>query len=96
MDGNKPQIVVTRRLPEPVEKRMKQLFDVRLNEDDRPFSQAELVEAVRSCEVLVPTITDRIDVGILSQSGPQLKLIANFGTGSTTSISAQPMNAALR
>jgi glyoxylate reductase len=60
---------------------MRELFDARLNVQDQPMSQAELIEAVKTAEVLVPTVTDRIDRAVLSQAGPQLKLIANFGTG---------------
>ena len=77
----KPLVVVTRKLPETVETRMRELFDARLNVDDKPMSTAELVEAVKSAHVLVPTVTDRIDRSVLSQAGPQLKLIAQFGTG---------------
>src|SRR3546814_3469903 len=60
---------------------MMELFDCRLNLEDRPMSQAQLIEAVKGAEVLVPTVTDRIDSAVLSQAGPQLKLIASFGTG---------------
>ena len=81
MTAKKPVVIVTRKLPDAVETRMRELFDTRLNLDDRPLSQAQLVEAVKQADVLVPTVTDRIDRAILSQSGPQLKLIANFGTG---------------
>jgi glyoxylate reductase len=79
--GRKPLVVVTRKLPDSVETRMRELFDTRLNLDDRPLSQADLVDAVKSADVLVPTVTDRIDAPVLSQSGDQLKLIANFGNG---------------
>jgi glyoxylate reductase len=77
----KPVVVVTRKLPDAIETRMMELFDTRLNIDDRKMSSAELIEAMRAADVLVPTVTDRIDAGLLSQSGPQLKLIASFGTG---------------
>jgi glyoxylate reductase len=79
--GKKPLIVVTRRLPDGVEMRMRELFDAQLNADDKPMTQAELVEAARSADVLVPTVTDHIDRAVLSQSGERLKLIANFGNG---------------
>ncbi|MCH9764675.1 MAG: D-glycerate dehydrogenase, partial [Alphaproteobacteria bacterium] len=79
--AKKPVVIVTRKLPDVVETRMKELFDARLNESDTPMSQAELVEAVQTADVLVPTVTDRIDRGIISQASPQLRLIANFGTG---------------
>jgi glyoxylate reductase len=77
----KPIVVVTRKLPDPIETRMMELFDVRLNVDDRPLSQADLVEAVKTADVLVPTVTDRIDSAVLSQASPKLRLIASFGTG---------------
>ena len=77
----KPVVVVTRKLPDPVETRMMELFDVRLNLSDTPMTQARLIEAVKSCDVLVPTVTDRIDAAVLSQAGERLKLIASFGTG---------------
>jgi glyoxylate reductase len=72
---------VTRKLPDSVETRMRELFDTRLNLDDKPMSQSELVEAVRVADVIVPTVTDQIDRPVLSQSGEKLKLIANFGNG---------------
>jgi len=77
----KPVVVVTRKLPDAIETRMMELFDTRLNLDDHKMTQAELVEAAAVADVLVPTVTDRIDAGILSKSGPNLKLIASFGTG---------------
>ena len=81
MPARKPLVIITRKLPDAVETRMRELFDARLNLEDRPMSQAELVQAVQSCEVLVPTVTDRIDAALIAQAGPKLKLIANFGTG---------------
>lgn len=77
----KPLVVITRKLPDPVETRMRELFDARLNVDDRPMSQAELVAAVKEADVIVPTVTDRIDQALIAQAGPNLKLIANFGNG---------------
>jgi len=79
--GKKPLVVVTRKLPDTVETRMRELFDARLNLDDKPMSQADLAEAVKVADVLVPTITDRIDSALLGKSGENLRLIASFGTG---------------
>jgi glyoxylate reductase len=79
--SKKPIVIVTRKLPEAVETRMRELFDARLNVGDNPMSPAELSAAVKAAHVLVPTVTDRIDRSLLSQAGPQLKLIANFGNG---------------
>src|SRR6266404_4369242 len=77
----RPLVVVTRKLPDRVEVRMCELFDTRLHVDDVPMSQADLVAAVKTAEILVPTVTDRIDSALLSQAGEQLRLIANFGNG---------------
>ena len=79
--GRKPLVVVTRKLPDTVETRMRELFDAQLNLDDKPMTQAELTEAVKTADVLVPTVTDRIDRAVLSHSGEKLRLIANFGNG---------------
>ena len=79
--AKKPLVVVTRRLPDSVEMRMRELFDARLNADDKPMSPAQLVEAAKTADVIVPTVTDHIDRAVLSQSGERLKLIANFGNG---------------
>ncbi|PTM39364.1 D-glycerate dehydrogenase [Bosea sp. 124] len=81
MSKKKPLVVVTRKLPAVVETRMRELFDARLNIDDTPMSQAALVEAVKTADVLVPTVTDRIDAALIAQAGEQLRLIANFGNG---------------
>ncbi|HEV2604775.1 MAG TPA: D-glycerate dehydrogenase [Microvirga sp.] len=77
----RPVVVVTRRLPDVVETRMRELFETRLNLEDKPLSSADLVEAVKTADVLVPTVTDEIDSSVLAQAGPNLKLIANFGNG---------------
>ena len=77
----KPLVFVTRKLPDVIEARMNELFDVRLNADDHAMTPAELVAAVKEADVLVPTVTDRIDAKLLAQVGPQLRLIAQFGTG---------------
>jgi len=81
MAASKPLVIVTRKLPDAIETRMRELFDARLNVDDHPMDQAELIEAVQKADVLVPTITDRIDSKVIVRAGPRLKLIANFGTG---------------
>jgi glyoxylate reductase len=79
--SKKPLVVVTRKLPDTVELRMRELFDARLNASDKPMSPAELADAVKTADVLVPTVTDEIDASVLSKAGEQLKLIANFGNG---------------
>ncbi len=81
MPQKKVRVIVTRRLPDAIETRMMELFDCKLNLEDKPLSQAQLIEAVKEAEILVPTVTDRIDAAVLSQAGPQLRLIASFGTG---------------
>ena len=81
MPRSKTVVVVTRKLPDAIETRMMELFDVRLNLDDHPMTASELAEAVKVADVLVPTVTDRIDAKILSQAGEKLRLIANYGAG---------------
>ncbi|HET6466854.1 MAG TPA: D-glycerate dehydrogenase, partial [Geminicoccaceae bacterium] len=68
----RPLVIVTRRLPDVIETRMMELFQTRLNETDRPLGRAELVEAVKTAEVLVPTVTDRIDSAVLAHAGERL------------------------
>src|SRR5258708_32102467 len=75
----KPLVVVTRKLPDHVETRMRELFDTRLNENDKPMDRTELIEAVKTAAVLVPTVTDQIDAALLTQAGEQLRLGAHFG-----------------
>ncbi|WP_163847107.1 2-hydroxyacid dehydrogenase [Pseudooceanicola aestuarii] len=81
MPSQRLSVVVTRRLPERVEARLSELFDVTLGPDDRPMSRENLVQAVRNADILVPTLRDQIDQALLAQAGPQLKLIANYGAG---------------
>src|SRR5262245_60245060 len=81
MPAKKPLVIVTRKLPEGIEARMRSLFDVRLNVHDTPMDADALKAAVREAEVLVPTVTDRVSSEIVGAAGHQLKLIANFGVG---------------
>ena len=81
MSRHRPLVIVTRRLPDVIETRMMELFDTRLNEADEAMSKARLIEAVKTAEILVPTVTDRIDASILAHANPELRLIANYGTG---------------
>jgi glyoxylate reductase len=77
----KPVVVITRKLPEPVETRMRELFDARLNVDDRQMTHDELGAAMQEADILVPTLTDRINEELLDKIGPRLKLIASFSNG---------------
>ncbi|WP_333712576.1 2-hydroxyacid dehydrogenase [Yoonia sp.] len=81
MPGKQLSVVVTRRLPEVVETRLTELFNVRLREDDTPMTTDELAAAMAEADVLVPTITDQIDAKLLARAGDRLKLIANYGAG---------------
>ena len=81
MPAQKPVVVVSRKLPEVVETRLMELFDTRLNRDDKPMSPAELKAAMKLADVFVPTVTDRIGRDVLAEAGPQCRLIASFGTG---------------
>ena len=81
MPQTKPLVIVTRKLPDVIETRMMELFEVRLNLNDKPMSQEDIAAAMQEADVLVPTVTDRIDAALINQAGNQLKLIATFGTG---------------
>jgi glyoxylate reductase len=81
MPSKTPRVVVTRKLPDRIETRLRELFDARLNRDDRPFTADELAEAMAQADVLVPTVTDRISAAVIAAAGPRLRLIASFGTG---------------
>ena len=79
MSRPKVKVIVTRRLPEPVETRMSELFDVEFNTNDIPMTIEQLADAATRCDVLVPTVTDRIDGRTLARAGDRLRLIAQFG-----------------
>ncbi len=81
MGQKKPKVILTRKLPETIETRMRELFDTKLNHDDKALTREQLIEAVQTADVLVPTVTDKIDADLLAASGKQLRLIASFGTG---------------
>src|ERR1700757_1733854 len=77
----KPLVVVTRKLPDSIETRMRELFDAKLNLDDTPMSDEQIAEAVRTADVLVPTVTDEITEDLLKQPDCKIRMIANFGNG---------------
>ena len=81
MPNKRLSVVVTRRLPDVVETRLKELFDVTLREDDTPMTRDELASALRQADVLVPTLTDDLDASLLAQASDRMKLIANYGAG---------------
>ncbi len=77
----RPKVYITRKLPDAVETRMRELFEAELNVDDKPRTREELIAAVKTADVLVPTVTDRIDAELIAEAGPQMKLIASFSNG---------------
>ncbi|MCK0128271.1 D-glycerate dehydrogenase [Erythrobacter sp. F6033] len=79
--SGKPKVVVTRQLMPSVEARMSELYEARLNKEDIPMGRDAIAEAVKDCDVLVPTVTDKIDAEVIEAAGERLKLIANFGAG---------------
>ena len=80
MKQSKPKVILTRKLPETVETRMRELFSTTLNETDIALSRAQLEEAVKTADVLVPTVTDKIDADLIAAAGNQLRLIASLVT----------------
>lgn len=81
LPAGKPKVVVTRHLPPSVETRMSELFEATLNTGDTPMGREDLIAAMATCDVLVPTVTDRIDADMIERAGERLRLIANFGAG---------------
>ena len=81
MNHKQIKVTVTRQLPEPVETRMKELFDVNLSNSSTPLTREQLLKNMKDCDVLVPTIGDKIDSNLIKESGKRLKLIANYGVG---------------
>ncbi|MDA7738487.1 D-glycerate dehydrogenase [Amylibacter sp.] len=75
------KVIVTRKLPNTVQSRLKELFDVEFSQNDIPLSRNELLEAMKRAEVLVPTLNDNIDASLLAEAGNKLKLLANYGSG---------------
>ncbi|MEC9267220.1 MAG: D-glycerate dehydrogenase [Alphaproteobacteria bacterium] len=81
MTYRKPKVVVTRKLPDIIETRMMELFDCELNLADEAFTRDQMLDAVKGAEILVPTVTDKIDREVIDAAGDKLKMIASFGTG---------------
>ena len=75
------KVIVTRKLPNTVQSRLKELFDVEFSQNDIPLSRNELLEAMKRADVLVPTLNDNIDASLLAEAGNKLKLLANYGSG---------------
>src|SRR6478672_10016295 len=92
----KPLVVITRKLPDPVETRMRELFDARLNVEDRPMTQPELVAAVKEADVLVPTVTDQIDVAAAAKKGITVTNTPNVLTEDTADMTMALMLAVPR
>jgi len=81
MANQKPVVIITRKLPDSIETRMMELFNVQLNLTDKSMNSDQLIDSIRNADVLVPTVTDHLDSDIIFQAGAKLKLIANYGTG---------------
>jgi len=77
----RPRVAVTRKLLPQIEARMAELFDCRFNEDDHEMSADEIVEAMQDADILVPTVTDRIDAELIARAPASVKMFANFGAG---------------
>lgn len=78
---SKPLIIITRKLPDAVEAKLHSSFDVELNATDTPFSREQLADAMQRADILLPTLTDKIDAELIESAGSQLKMLASFGAG---------------
>lgn len=79
--GDRSSVVVTRRLSNPIEARLRELFDATLRPDETAMTRDEIVAAMRDHDVLVSTLADPVDAAMLAEAGPRLRLIANYGAG---------------
>lgn len=77
----KPKLLVTRRLPEAVERHLTETWDTTLSVDDAPLDRAALRRAMVDYDAWMPTITDRIDADLLGVSGRRVRIVANYGAG---------------
>lgn len=81
MTSSKPKILVTRRLPESIEARMATLFETDINEGDVTLTADDIIEGLAGKDVLVSSITDRIDADLVARMPKSVRLIAQFGNG---------------
>lgn len=77
----RPRVLVTRRWPEAVERRLCELFDTTLNTDDHRLSADELRAALGTHDAVLPTVSDRLDAGVLAVAAPRARILANYGVG---------------
>lgn len=77
----RPRVAVTRKLLPQIEARMAELFDCRFNADDHEMSANEIADMMQDADILVPTVTDRIDAELIARAPASLKMFANFGAG---------------
>jgi lactate dehydrogenase-like 2-hydroxyacid dehydrogenase len=78
---SKPKVVITAKLPDAVEHKAATLFDVTLNPTDTPFTPAQLLDAAKTADALLPNVTDKITADILGAGGRRIKIVANYGVG---------------
>ena len=95
MSQNKPKVILTRKLPDTIETRMRELFDTTLNDSDKALTRDELEIAVKTCDVLVPTVTDRINSDLLAKAGMNYALLPHLGQELTILISPPQRRVAL-
>ncbi|HEX7121790.1 MAG TPA: NAD(P)-dependent oxidoreductase, partial [Gemmatimonadaceae bacterium] len=80
--SQRPRIIVTRRLPKPVEDLLTARYDAVLNTDDHQFSADELGQALRNADIVLCTLTDRLTGEVFAAAHPiRARLLANFGVG---------------
>ena len=78
---SRPKVIITAKLPDAVERKAATLFDATLNPTDTPLTAAQLIEAARSADALLPNVTDKITADVLGADGRRIKIVANYGVG---------------
>ena len=78
---SKPRVVVSRKWPQEVERKMRELFDVQLNEEDIPMSVSQMHEALRTADAFCPTVSDNVSAEVLSVDNLKAGIIGSYGVG---------------
>lgn len=76
-----PKVIVTRRWPEEVERQLSELFDTELNASDEPLTSAQLQDALRTADALLPTVSDAINAEVISAEPLRARIIGSYGVG---------------
>ncbi len=75
------KILVTRKLLQSNEDRLKTLYDIRLNSNDELYSQKKLIELSKDCDGILSALTDKLDADTIDKLPKSVKILSNFAVG---------------